>query len=192
MCTIKLQNQLISCTTPFGGTFIDPKILGLVRPGKIQVPHADRSTIQQQQQQQHESFADLSAAKTHWEVASPLSSLSKSTVTLCALQWRDQLAGTFHLLHHLKRWHGFSSVSFSSLVPLALAEEPPAKFYYTLNKPAYSPVSRTHYGVSGLIGTVKHLFYHTTTAAAWHSYSTVTGHIWQDRGPGLIWNVKNL
>lgn len=79
---------------------------------------------------------------------------------LCALQWREQLAGTFHLLHHLKRWHGFSSVSFSSLVPLALAEEPPAKFYYTLNKPAYSPVSRTHYGVSGLMGTVKHPFYH--------------------------------
>lgn len=84
----------------------------------------------------------------------------RNAFTLCTLRLQDQLAPTFHLLHHLKCWHGLSAVSFSSLVLLAPADELPAKFYYTLNKPAYSPVSRTHYEVSGITDTVKHHFYY--------------------------------
>lgn len=43
---------------------------------------------------------------------------------------------------------------------LALADEGPAKFYYTLNKPACSPMRSRHYRVSGVMDTVKCLYYY--------------------------------
>lgn len=38
---------------------------------------------------------------------------------------------------------------------LAPSDEGPAKFYYTLNKPMCSPMRSRHYGVRGVINTVK-------------------------------------
>lgn len=43
---------------------------------------------------------------------------------------------------------------------LALADEGPAKFYYTLNKPACSPMRSRHYRVSGVMDTVECLYYY--------------------------------
>lgn len=83
-----------------------------------------------------------------------------NTVTLCTLRLQDQSAYTFQLPRHLKAdMVCLPSVSaqWSFLAP---ADEGSAKFYYTLNKPTCSPMRSRHYRVSGVMDTVKWLYYY--------------------------------